>query len=619
MAHWKTLLLDYAEGDVKSPRLTIGMAAYDDPHGVLFTLQSLRMHHGCTSDEVELVLVDASSHLPNSQPVAKFAHRAGVHYVPFEGVTGTSAPRERIFAEARGEFVLVLDAHVLLQAGAIERLLQWTAAHPDCHDLLTGPMLADDLRSVSTHYNPGWRGEMWGKWAQAWRSPQGETVTAINVDGQAVFVRVADQRPAGTCAKLPPTKYGFHSKTLREAGFTRLGLSPDDDFIIPGMGLGCFCCKRDAWVGFNPQFRGLGGAEHYIHEKFRKRGHAVRSLGFLSWWHRFPKFANTAPTMLIEDRVRNIVIGHRELGLPLDEAKQHFVNEAKRLTADQWDAIVENADKPTLERLYEQIRAERGALDSHMPMLRRFAGECQYVTEFTRSKGSTAAFYAGINGGTVRTWTADKNSLLEQLADVAPQHELHQDGLSIPETIAPTDLLFLSVPWMATEMQAALEALSSSVQRRIVIHSPAKSLDGIREFTEGQDVWFVAGLASGQGGMIVLSRDQRDRPKQPIKAWNKGKGPGTELKKILSSLGIEAGPTCDCRARANEMDEWGVEGCKANRQQIIDWMREGQERWGWKDKWTGAARAVMSGLAFKLNPLDPFPGLVDEAIRRAEG
>ena len=29
-------------------------------------------------------------------------------------------------------------------------------------------------------------------------------------------------------------------------------------------------------------------------------------------------------------------------------------------------------------------------------------------------------------------------------------------------------------------------------------------------------------------------------------------------------------------------------------------------------------RAVKTGLAFKLNPLDPAPGLLYEAIRRAE-
>jgi hypothetical protein len=66
------------------------------------------------------------------------------------------------------------------------------------------------------------------------------------------------------------------------------------------------------------------------------------------------------------------------------------------------------------------------------------------------------------------------------------------------------------------------------------------------------------------------------------------------------------------------MDLWGVDGCRANQEQIVQWMRDGQGRWGWKEKMTAATKAVTTGLAFKLNPLDPYPGLIDEAIRRAE-
>jgi hypothetical protein len=66
------------------------------------------------------------------------------------------------------------------------------------------------------------------------------------------------------------------------------------------------------------------------------------------------------------------------------------------------------------------------------------------------------------------------------------------------------------------------------------------------------------------------------------------------------------------------MDAWGVAGCLTNRDQIIQWMRDGQSRWGWRDKLAAAAKAVQIGLAFKLNPLDPFPSLIDEAIRRAD-
>jgi hypothetical protein len=38
-------------------------------------------------------------------------------------------------------------------------------------------------------------------------------------------------------------------------------------------------------------------------------------------------------------------------------------------------------------------------------------------------------------------------------------------------------------------------------------------------------------------------------------------GPGTELSKLLKRFGIEPTPTCHCRAKAAQMDAWGVDEC----------------------------------------------------------
>jgi len=40
-----------------------------------------------------------------------------------------------------------------------------------------------------------------------------------------------------------------------------------------------------------------------------------------------------------------------------------------------------------------------------------------------------------------------------------------------------------------------------------------------------------------------------------------GHGPGTELSKLLKRFGIEPTPTCACRAKAAQMDEWGPDEC----------------------------------------------------------
>lgn len=104
---------------------------------------------------------------------------------------------------------------------------------------------------------------------------------------------------------------------------------------------------------------------------------------------------------------------------------------------------------------------------------------------------------------------------------------------------------------------------------------------------------------------------------KPLPAGPSG-GPGTELKRLLSSLGIQAA-NCACNDRARQMDAWGVAGCKENRETILAWLRQEQARRGWRDKLKAAALAVSSGLAFRLDPLDPAAGLLDEALRRCDG
>jgi hypothetical protein len=85
------------------------------------------------------------------------------------------------------------------------------------------------------------------------------------------------------------------------------------------------------------------------------------------------------------------------------------------------------------------------------------------------------------------------------------------------------------------------------------------------------------------------------------------------------------------------MDEMGIEGCQANFDVIVGWLQESADQWGWNTFITKKAeepdgpstlslgekisigwKSLTSGLAFKINPLDPYPGLVTEAINRAK-
>jgi hypothetical protein len=53
-------------------------------------------------------------------------------------------------------------------------------------------------------------------------------------------------------------------------------------------------------------------------------------------------------------------------------------------------------------------------------------------------------------------------------------------------------------------------------------------------------------------GAPVIASDRRAGDQQ---------GPGTELAKLLKRFGINPTPTCQCRAKQQQMDAWGCDEC----------------------------------------------------------
>jgi glycosyltransferase involved in cell wall biosynthesis len=247
--------------------LTIGMATYDDYDGVYFTVEALRLYHDL--DNTELIVVDNYGCSATQNLIEKSIHG---RYVLETETVGTAFPRDKIFELARGEYVLCCDCHVLLIPGAVTRLKQFFAARPRSVDLFQGPLLYDDGETICTHFEPEWRDQMWGVWAT---DDRGHDIDA-------------------------------------------------EPFEIRMQGLGVFACRRAAWPGFHPGFRGFGGEEGYIHEKFRARGGKCYCLPWLRWVHRFYPPGRVVYAMRLEDRVRNYLIGHLELGLDVTPVIQHF-------------------------------------------------------------------------------------------------------------------------------------------------------------------------------------------------------------------------------------------------------------------------------------------------------
>ena len=57
-------------------------------------------------------------------------------------------------------------------------------------------------------------------------------------------------------------------------------------------------------------------------------------------------------------------------------------------------------------------------------------------------------------------------------------------------------------------------------------------------------------------------------------AANIGEGVGSELKRLLSYIGINSTASCSCNKRAKMMNEQGIQWCKDNKEKILDWLKE---------------------------------------------
>jgi hypothetical protein len=91
--------------------------------------------------------------------------------------------------------------------------------------------------------------------------------------------------------------------------------------------------------------------------------------------------------------------------------------------------------------------------------------------------------------------------------------------------------------------------------------------------------------------------------------------PGTELRKLLNEFGAMPKEGCQCVERAIKMDEWGPDGCKRHKAEIVEWLEGEWKRLGLWERLRIAGRAISVGF---LHPLDPAGALVDESIKRAE-
>jgi hypothetical protein len=243
--------------------LTIGMSTYDDYDGVFFSIQALRMYHQlCNTNYVEFIVLDNNPTSIYGQECKKFVNgQQNMKYIEY-GEKPSSFNKYKIVDYSDGKYVLIIDCHVLIQRDGIANLITYFNNNPDCKNLVQGPLLYDDLNNVSTHFDPRWSGDMYGVWAT--------------------------------------------NSELYESG-------DGEPFDIPMQGMGLCAFEKSAWMGINPSFRGFGGEEGYIAEKFRKNGGRNICLPSLKWNHRFGRPSGVKYPLILEDRIWNYFVGWLEI------------------------------------------------------------------------------------------------------------------------------------------------------------------------------------------------------------------------------------------------------------------------------------------------------------------
>lgn len=206
------------------PALTIGVIHHGRLKSLAATIKALRRDHDLS--DTELLVMDTK---PSKKTRKWVKRQRGVRYAANDRGQKSSA-LDALFELANGDVVLVLQDPVRLRHGALRALRAHFERHPESRELVHGPLMSGK-RVLATHSNPYWRRNTWGSRSRDMRG------------------RLTDGEP----------------------------------FSIPMQESGVFSCKRSAWPGMAPRWRGYGGEAGFMQGRFRREGAQVVCLPGLRW------------------------------------------------------------------------------------------------------------------------------------------------------------------------------------------------------------------------------------------------------------------------------------------------------------------------------------------------
>ena len=554
-----------------TPLLTIGMPTCYDYSGALLSVIALKEYQSFIDGDIEILVVDNTPE--NSYRDALKRQILGmnspkIRYMEFTEERGPAESKNQVFENATGEYVICMDSHVMFNAGSISRLKDFLKSLPEKNkdDFFTGPLKGNE-GGYSTHFRDIWRGEMWGIW--------------------------------GTDKEL---------------------LKTDEIKPIWAQGCGLILTRRESWLGFNKNFKGFGGEEGYIHEKYRKAGREVYLVPWLGWWHRFGNPDTKHYNLTRYSKVRNYVLGHQELGMPLDNIYNHFVSlevpngeelakhlveehsvkpeevnnktakellgihQRYKLSKKQWERILENPEENEhlLEDITEgeyikQVSNPSNDLNEHFPIMQFYSEQCDSVAEITR-RGDSCLPLLTSKAKEFKSYIFESKPNIIAIKDKkynGTPVDSFDTGMSLFIEGPETDLIFLKYPHTYETTSESLKKIAKKVTKYIIIHDTEMNyrpdITKAMKDLVATGEWHVRSHINKLWGLTILSREIPDHFSL---AWLPDPGVGAEVKKLLAKMGIEAQPNCSCNRHAYEMDHRGPDWCEENIETIVDWLKE---------------------------------------------
>jgi len=250
-------------------KLTIGMSNWDDVEGAFWTLSAIRQYHvPAENKEVELLVIDD---MPTKQEdLERLCTLSAARYIHYSKNKGPAHAKDSVWELAEGEYVLLIDSHVLLSPCSVNYILDAIDNDLIGKDLWTGPLKNEAGHIVATDLLPEWRGAFFGVWNN---------------------------------------NKEIHNKPIIE---------------IEGHGSAYTLMKKEHYPFFHKDFLGFAGEELFLHQKVRNNGGKCYVHKALGWVHRFHRSKAITYRLLIEDKLRNYLIASYEMGWSIKQCCDYF-------------------------------------------------------------------------------------------------------------------------------------------------------------------------------------------------------------------------------------------------------------------------------------------------------